>query len=361
MLKKLSEGKWSIDITQGMKARYRERFCGTEAEANVYYRKLQIKLGVVKEARTVRLCLDEYLTECLLHDSAKTYKDRSRILSGPISSYFGDYSPDSISKALITSYQARRLNEIVNHSTKVLANGTPYTHGHKGGHRQVNLELVYFRAYVSWMLDHGYCTNQIPHVKALKIVRKAPPTKSKDTILEIIGSMEPFWRRFFTLVFECGLRQDEIKNLRWINVLWDSKCLRILGKGNRERIVAMNNTAWDAIVAHSEVCPHEPSDYVFPSHRTGKPFTDVRKAISRALKKAALTEHITPHMFRHSFASALHSKGVDIAVIQGLLGHADIQTTKIYTKVDRTLMARAVKLLDEPSQSSQISALHDSA
>ena len=362
MLGKIGENKWQIDIIQGMQARYRERWSGTEAQANIYYRKLQIELGVIKEAHTVRLCLDEYLAECLLHDSPKTHKDRARILSGPIATFCGDYSPDNISKTLITAYQSQGIDEIVNHSTRELRTGKVYTHGQKGGHRQVNLELAYFRAYVSWMIEHGHCVHQLPRVKALKITKKAPPTQKKDVIVRIINAMEPFWSRFFTLVFQCGLRQDEIRNLRWRSVLWDSRCLKILGKGNRERIVALSRTAWDAIVAPKEACPHEEDDYVFVSaKKPGKPFVDVRKATSRALKKAALTEHITPHMFRHSFASALHSKGVDIAVIQGLLGHADIQTTQIYTKVDRTLMARAVKLLDEPSQSSQISALHDGA
>ena len=206
----------------------------------------------------------------------------------------------------MTAYQSQRIDEIVNRSTRQVRSGTVYTHGHKGDHRQVNLELVYFRAYVSWMIEHGYCTHQIPKVKALKITRKAPPTQKKDAIVRVINAMEPFWSRFFTLVFQCGLRQDEIKNLRWSNILWDSKCIRILGKGNRERVVALNQTAWEALVAHKGASPHEADEYVFAFTKVpGKPFVDVRKAIDRAIKKAAVSEHITPHMFKHSFASEL--------------------------------------------------------
>ncbi len=78
---------------------------------------------------------------------------------------------------------------------------------------------------------------------------------------------------------------------------------------------------------------NESSPLLFPSPRTGRQYTDIRKALARAAKKAGVEKHIHPHLMRHSFATALLANGVDVRIVQELLGHSELATTQIYTHV----------------------------
>lgn len=144
------------------------------------------------------------------------------------------------------------------------------------------------------------------------------------------------------MLYGTGLRVSELVSLRSEAVTGDREMLTIKGKGGKERIVPLNEKARDALDCYLQACPTPRSDssdaskWLFPSWGEGGHLT--RQKFARDLKalgqKAGIDEErLSPHVLRHAFASHLLDRGVDLRVLQTLLGHADISTTQIYTHV----------------------------
>ncbi len=143
------------------------------------------------------------------------------------------------------------------------------------------------------------------------------------------------------LLYAAGLRVSELVNLKSLDINTEAGFVRVIGKGSKERIVPIGNYAKDIIdryvkTARSLLLKDAVSHYMFVA-RAGKPMT--RQGFWKLLKQYALqagiAKKITPHSFRHSFASHLLEGGADLRAVQIMLGHADISTTQIYTHVAR--------------------------
>lgn len=136
------------------------------------------------------------------------------------------------------------------------------------------------------------------------------------------------------LLYATGMRVSELVSLRRAAVLRDASFLTITGKGNKERIVPVNDGARDAV--RSWVASLPPGPWLFPAH--GEEGHLSRQVFARDLKGLAgragiSVARVAPHVLRHAFASHLLQGGADLRVVQTLLGHADISTTQIYTHV----------------------------
>ena len=136
------------------------------------------------------------------------------------------------------------------------------------------------------------------------------------------------------LLYATGLRVSELVGLSRAAVMRDASFLTVIGKGNKERIVPVNDRARDAIKAYLPTLP--PGPWLFPAGGEDGHLT--RQVFARELKTLAgragiSASRITPHVLRHAFASHLLAGGADLRVVQTLLGHADISTTQIYTHV----------------------------
>ncbi len=136
------------------------------------------------------------------------------------------------------------------------------------------------------------------------------------------------------LLYATGLRVSELVSLRRSAVMRDASFLTVVGKGNKERVVPVNDRARDAIKAYLKTL--EPGLFLFPA--TGSEGYLSRQVFARDLKALAAragisSARVAPHVLRHAFASHLLAGGADLRVVQMLLGHADISTTQIYTHV----------------------------
>ena len=136
------------------------------------------------------------------------------------------------------------------------------------------------------------------------------------------------------LLYATGLRVSELVGLRRSAVMRDASFLTVVGKGQKERVVPVNDRARDAIKAYVPTLP--PGIWLFPA--TGEAGHLSRQVFARDLKglagRAGIgATRIAPHVLRHAFASHLLAGGADLRVVQMLLGHADISTTQIYTHV----------------------------
>ena len=150
------------------------------------------------------------------------------------------------------------------------------------------------------------------------------------------------------LMYATGMRVSELTTMRVADVDCDGGVLRIVGKGDRQRQVFVTDPRLVALLRTHLARHHadSPADARFLVAAGGRPVgpSIVRRALRRLTAAAAITRRVTPHMLRHSAATALLEAGVDIRFVQRLLGHASIATTQIYTHVtDRALRNAIVK------------------
>ena len=141
------------------------------------------------------------------------------------------------------------------------------------------------------------------------------------------------------VAYASGLRLGELRELRLEQLYLDAGFLRVLGKGRKERVVPIGRKAVEALRRYLEVGrpqlvrPHSPSNVFLTRRGTAFSHTAMWRRIKRRATLAGITRNFTPHTLRHSFATHLLERGADLRIIQELLGHANINTTEIYTHV----------------------------
>ncbi|HCF64243.1 MAG TPA: site-specific tyrosine recombinase XerD [Ferruginibacter sp.] len=146
-------------------------------------------------------------------------------------------------------------------------------------------------------------------------------------------------------MYSCGLRVSEVVGLKLSALFVDVGFIRVTGKGDKERLVPIGDTAIRAIQQYRQYVRNQypvvlgSEDYVFLNRR-GKPLSRVMVflIIKELAKKAGIEKNISPHTFRHSFATHLVEGGADLRAVQEMLGHESITTTEIYTHLDRAYL-----------------------
>ena len=149
-------------------------------------------------------------------------------------------------------------------------------------------------------------------------------------------------RALLEVLYASGLRAGEIVGLRLENYLREEKLLRVIGKGNRERVVPVGEKAMAALdrwLAQGQAAPGEAEDRRRDFSRRTWPSADHGARLANRAGDGeagrALQKKIWPHLLRHSFATHLLSHGADLRAIQEMLGHASLATTQVYTHVDQ--------------------------
>lgn len=155
-------------------------------------------------------------------------------------------------------------------------------------------------------------------------------------------------RAIIEVLFSCGLRVSELVNLKFNDVFEREKFLRIIGKGDKERLVPISDTALHEIKLWlydrnlMNIKPGE-QDYVFLNRRGAHlTRTMILIMIKRTADDAGITKTVSPHTLRHSFATELLKGGADLRAIQEMLGHENIKTTQIYTHIDITTLREEI-------------------
>jgi integrase/recombinase XerD len=188
-----------------------------------------------------------------------------------------------------------------------------------------------------------------------KIGRKLPDVLTVleiDTILSYIDLSKPEGHRNKAMVetmYGCGLRVSELINLKFSGLFEDDCFVKITGKGNKERLVPISPRAISEINNYKEKIRNHLNirkgfeDFVF-LNRNGKMLTRVMvfTIIKQLVNLAGIKKNISPHTFRHSFATHLIEGGADLRAVQEMLGHESILTTEIYTHIDREFLREAI-------------------
>lgn len=212
------------------------------------------------------------------------------------------------------------------------------------------------RAFAKFLLGEEYIDKDwTVWIETPRIGRKLPVVLTEEEIrrlLDVIDLSTPEGirnRAMIELLYATGMRVSELINLKLRDIFWKEEIIRVIGKGDKERLVPVAPQTLKRVRTYlEEVRIHVPvkrghEDYVFLNRR-GKSLTRqfVFKIIREYAQEAGIQKKISPHTLRHSFASHLVDRGVDLRIVQILLGHASILTTEIYTHLTSESIKQAV-------------------
>jgi integrase/recombinase XerD len=217
--------------------------------------------------------------------------------------------------------------------------------------RSTARQLSSFRRFFRFLVrDSGLTEDPTAQIAMPKIGRSLPKSLTEEEVDALLGApliTDPLGHRDRTMLevlYATGLRVSELVNLRSSQVNLNQGVLRIVGKGDRERLIPLGEEAVKWLNEFTagprlEILLERQTDCLFPTRRgdrmTRQAFWHI---IKRYASKACVQKALSPHTLRHAFATHLLNHGADLRVVQMLLGHSDLSTTQIYTHVARERM-----------------------
>lgn len=207
--------------------------------------------------------------------------------------------------------------------------------------------LSALKSFFKWLMMEGMIEeNPCDMTDAPKLGTYLPDVLSVEEVEAVMEAIDTSThlglrdRAIIETLYCCGLRVSEAVGLRISNLYLDEGFIKVQGKGSKERLVPIGDMASDAIMAYLEVRENFPydrnNDDVLFLNRYGKSLSRVSmfKTVKTAVLLAGIRKEVSPHTFRHSFATHLVENGADLRVVQEMLGHESITTTEIYTHIE---------------------------
>lgn len=196
----------------------------------------------------------------------------------------------------------------------------------------------------------------VVYIPKIKRAKSLPQVINKETIFKMVGITKNLKHKIvLEMLYSSGVRLGEIIKSEWEDVDFQNKLLRVNnGKGNKDRYTILSNRVIDDLKKYREERYNKQSIYIFDSlqkphtHLSGK---TIQKIIKNTLKKLGINLKISPHSFRHSFATNLVEKDVNIRKIQTMLGHSNLNTTNLYTRVANKDLLNIQNPMDDYTQS----------
>lgn len=212
------------------------------------------------------------------------------------------------------------------------------------------IAVVHLRLFFRYLSQrHQIEADPAALMRAGRTPQLIPETLGAEVVQKLLESIDPQDvpygardRAMLEMLYGSGLRVSELVNLKAEQVDWDEGFLRVLGKGSKPRLVPLGEVAARALrnylssargkLRHDEV----KADALFLSRRGTRLTRErIRQIIRERARAAGISEHVFPHILRHSFATHLLENGADLRVIQDMLGHANLATTQVYTHVEQ--------------------------
>lgn len=216
--------------------------------------------------------------------------------------------------------------------------------------------LSSLRSFYGFLKIDGYIENDPTElVSSPKIAMRLPDVLSLQEIDDMINAIDLSKkegqrnRAIIEMLYSCGLRVSELCGLRLSELYAKEQFIRVTGKGDKQRLVPVSPRAIAELEAYYEdrnriaIKPGY-EDYIFISERLKKPLSRIMvfHMIKELAVAAGIKKCVSPHTFRHSFATHLLEGGANLRVIQAMLGHESISTTEIYTHIDRTRLREEI-------------------
>ncbi|MHA4895679.1 site-specific tyrosine recombinase XerD [Pedobacter sp. PWIIR3] len=206
------------------------------------------------------------------------------------------------------------------------------------------------------LLENLITVDPTAQLESPRLSRKLPDTLNIyeiDSLIAAIDASRPEGMRakaLLEVLYGCGLRVTELITLKISDISWQNEFIKVVGKGNKERLVPIGSSALHFIKIYLEevrvhiVIKKGYEDFLF-LNRSGSGLSRITvfKMIKELALKAGIKKSISPHTFRHSFATHLIEGGADLRAVQEMLGHSSITTTEIYTHIDRDYLKSVIK------------------
>lgn len=216
--------------------------------------------------------------------------------------------------------------------------------------------LSSLRSFYGFLKIDGYIEkNPTELLKSPKLPMRLPDVLTLDEIDRVIEAVDLSQlegqrnRAMIEVLYSCGLRVSELCSLRISDLYLSEEFIRVTGKGDKQRLVPISPRAIAELEYyfndrdHIEIKPGY-EDYVFVSERRGKPLSRITvfHIVKELVAAAGIDKIVSPHTFRHSFATHLLEGGANLRIIQAMLGHESIATTEIYAHIDRTRLREEI-------------------
>lgn len=216
--------------------------------------------------------------------------------------------------------------------------------------------LSSLRSYYSFLKMDGFISgNPVENIQSPAFGRHLPDVLALEEIDSMINAIDLSTvegqrnRAIIETMYSCGLRVSELCSLRLSDLYLDDEFVRVLGKGGKQRLVPVSSRviaelrAYIAERASMNIAPGC-EDYIFLSYRRGKPLSRITvfHIVKELVAAVGINKNVSPHTFRHSFATHLLEGGANLRAIQSMLGHESISTTEIYTHIDRTRLRQEI-------------------
>jgi integrase/recombinase XerD len=219
--------------------------------------------------------------------------------------------------------------------------------------RNISSIRGFYRFLISENITQNDPTSNIDRPKT---PRRLPSVLTFEEVTSIINVPDPKTslglrnRAMLETIYACGLRITELLSLTLNSIYYDQQIIRIFGKGRKERLVPISDTAIDWVLKYvDQARPYldrfKRSEGILFLNRHGRGMSRMGfwKILDACLKEVGIRKEIHPHTFRHSFATHLLEGGADLRAVQEMLGHVDISTTQIYTHLDRSFIQQEYK------------------
>ena len=257
---------------------------------------------------------------------------------------------------ILSNYKIQNLNNIKKKHIKEYINSlTTYTYNNIVFEKQnssINRAISSVKSYFKYLTNNDFISNDPTKDIILPKNNKKLPTiltvEEINKILEVTTSNKKNNirdRAIISVLYSCGIRVSELINLNLTNLFFDEEIIKVFGKGNKERMVPVGLIAKKDLEYYiNKIRPEyarkrNSKGVLFLSNR-GLPIS--RKTIWNIIKtitiRSGIEKNVSPHTFRHSFATHLLEGGADLRAVQELLGHSNISTTQIYTHLDKTYL-----------------------
>ena len=216
--------------------------------------------------------------------------------------------------------------------------------------------LSSLRSYYSFLKMDGFISgNPVENIQSPAFGRHLPDVLALEEIDSMINAIDLSSvegqrnRAIIETMYSYGLRVSELCSLRLSDLYLDDEFVRVLGKGGKQRLVPVSSRAiaeLRAYIAERASMNIAPGceDYIFLSYRRGKPLSRITvfHIVKELVAAVGINKNVSPHTFRHSFATHLLEGGANLRAIQSMLGHESISTTEIYTHIDRTRLRQEI-------------------
>ena len=289
------------------------------------------------------------------NQAIKDYKSYLKIERGLSLNSIMSYENDIIS--LKNYILDNKIKESPIECTPDTVNSFIYNSSKKNSPRSQARKISGLKSFFKFLVFEGYLkSSPMSNIESPKLGRKLPDILNVEEISQMINSInikEKFGQRNKTIIeilYGTGIRVSELIELKISNIFFKENLIRVLGKGDKERFVPIGLKAKKSIIDYIDNDRkyqkiEESSNDILILSKYGKKITRhmIFTLIKNISKKSGITKKISPHTFRHSFASHLLKNGADLRTIQLILGHENITTTEIYTHLDSKHLLNVMK------------------